>query len=67
MDLRASLMVVAHPAQVTDLVEEFEDLNRELAAGCNLVANSAARAAPWRSATLPACLRARLPPSSQKK
>ena len=31
-------MIVAHPAQVTDPVEEFENLDRKLAAGRNLVA-----------------------------
>ena len=31
-------VIVAHSAQVTDPVEEFENLNRELAAGRNLVA-----------------------------
>ena len=40
-DLRVSLMVVAHPAQVTDLVEKFQNLYRELAAGRYLVAKLA--------------------------
>ena len=43
---------VAHSAHIAHLVEELQNLDSEFAASGDLIANSAARAAPWRSATL---------------